>query len=405
MRLSFPATDHRARFPEASAEEFRDWRWQQRHVISDAQDLGRRFPLAPEERLGIARTKGLFKLGITPYYAALMDEQHLWCPVRRQAIPLPNEATVRPEELADPLGEDHNRPVPAIVHKYPDRVLFLALDRCSVYCRHCTRRRLTGQETTDLDRHTMEEGLGYVRAHPEVRDVLVSGGDPFLLSTERLQALLTGLRAIPHVELIRLGTRVPVCNPFRVDDALAKVLREAEAFVVTHFNHPKELTLEAKEACERLVDHGVPVENQTVLLRRINSSARIIRDLNHRLLRIRVRPYYLHQGDVAQGLDHLRTPLAKGIEILEQLRGHTSGLAVPHLAVDLPDGGGKVTLQPTYLVSQSESSARFRNYKGETYDYPEPIERDCSVPYDDLFYAADEPAPTPRRPLAIVRCS
>ena len=218
--------------------------------------------------------------------------------------------------------------------------------------------------------------------------MLVSGGDPFLLSTEKLGALLAELRAIPHVEMIRIGTRVPVCNPFRVDDALCRAVRASEAFVVTHFNHPKELTAEAREACERLVDHGVPVENQTVLLRRLNSSARIIQTLNHRLLRMRVRPYYLHQGDVAEGLDHLRTPIAKGVEILSQLRGYTSGLAVPHLAVDLPDGGGKVTLQPNYLVSTSETESVFRNYKGELYRYPEPLDPTCDVPYEELWFAS-----------------
>jgi lysine 2,3-aminomutase len=403
MQLHFPSVDRHRLYPEVSETDWCDWRWQQRHVISDLDSLARRFPVSAEERRGCLQTRHIFRLGITPYYAALMDPEHDWCPVRRQAIPLPQEATVHPGELSDPLGEDHNRPVPAIVHKYPDRVLFLALDRCSVYCRHCTRRRLTGHENTDLDKRAIEDGLGYIRAHPEVRDVLISGGDPFLLATEKLRALLVGLRAISHVELIRIGTRVPVCNPYRVDDALASVLRENEAFVVTHFNHPKELTAEARTACERLVDHGVPVENQSVLLRRLNSSARIIRDLNHRCLRIRVRPYYLHQGDVAQGLDHLRTPVAKGIEIIEALRGHTSGLAVPHLAVDLPDGGGKVTLQPSYLVSQSEDAATFRNYKGEMYRYPEPVERDCSVPYDEIFYGDESPVVPARRSLSIVR--
>ncbi len=396
MRLFFPATDHRQRFPEATDAEFGDWRWQQRHVLDDEEKLSRRFSLAPEERLGIAATRGIFRFGITPYYAALMDQEHFWCPVRRQAIPLPQEATARAEELVDPLGEDRHRPVPAIVHRYPDRVLLLALDRCAVYCRHCTRRRLTGHGAADFDREALDEAVAYVRAHPRVRDVLVSGGDPLLLSTERLARLVGDLRSIPHVELIRVGTRVPVCNPFRVDDELARALRRAEAFVVTHFNHPKELTAEAKEACERLVDSGVPVENQTVLLRRLNSSARIIADLNHRLLRLRVRPYYLHQGDLAQGLDHLRTPLSKGVEILKALRGHTSGLAVPHLAVDLPGGGGKVTLQPSYLVSQSDVGARFRNYLGETYDYPEPLDRDCSVPYESVFYG--EEGREPERP-------
>lgn len=408
MHLTFPATDWRRQWPEVAENDWRDWRWQQRHVIADADTLAARFPISAEERLGLEASRGIFKLGITPYYAALMDPAHEWCPVRRQAIPLPAEARVRDGELADPLGEDHHRPVPSIVHKYPDRVLFLALDRCSVYCRHCTRRRLTGQETTDLDRHTMAAGLDYVRAHPEVRDVLVSGGDPFLLPTEKLGTLVASLRAIPHVELIRIGTRVPVCNPFRVDEALAKALRASEVFVVTHFNHPKELTAEAKEACERLIDHGVPVENQTVLLRRLNSETRVIRELNHRLLRVRVRPYYLHQGDVAQGLDHLRTPVAKGIEILRELRGHTSGLAVPHLAVDLPDGGGKVTIQPDYVVSRGDDQTTFRNYLGETYVYPEPAERECSVPYGADVRPPDAPArmhPDARAKLTLLRTS
>jgi lysine 2,3-aminomutase len=388
MELTFPRTEWRHIYPEVSESDWRDGGWQQRHALTDLDSLAAKIPLTPEERLGCAATRRIFRLGITPYYAALIDREHPWCPVRRQAIPLPSEAVTHAGELNDPLGEDHNRPVPAIVHKYPDRVLFLALDRCSVYCRHCTRRRLTGQEHTDLDRQTMAEGLEYIRSHPEVRDVLISGGDPFLLSTPRLGTLLSSLRAVPHVEMIRVGTRVPVCNPFRVDDALARTLRESEAFVVTHFNHPKEVTAEAREACERLVDHGVPVENQTVLLRRVNSNARIIRDLNHRCLRMRVRPYYLHQGDVAQGLDHLRTPISLGIEIIEALRGHTSGLAVPHLAVDLPDGGGKVTIQPDYLVARNAGETVFRNYLGERYVYPEPQARDCSVPYDEVFYGA-----------------
>jgi lysine 2,3-aminomutase len=305
-----------------------------------------------------------------------------------QAVPTFAEATIQPGELRDPLGEDAHRPVPAIVHRYPDRVLFLALDRCSVYCRHCTRRRMTGSGETDLSRDELERGVEYVRQHPEVRDVLLSGGDPFLLATPKLDALLAALRAIPHVEILRIGTRVPVCTPMRVDaELVASLRRHAPLFVVTHFNHPKELTDDARAACERLVDGGIPVENQSVLLRRLNSSARTILDLNHRLLRARVRPYYLHQADVAEGIEHLRTPLDKGVEILEQMRGHTTGLAVPHLAVDLPGGGGKVTLQPSYLLSRDATSATFRNYRNETYVYPEPKERDCSCPYDEVYYS------------------
>jgi lysine 2,3-aminomutase len=278
------------------------------------------------------------------------------------------------------------------VHKYPDRVLFLALDSCSTYCRHCTRRRITKGGEAVLGREAWAEGIGYVRAHPEVRDVLVSGGDPLLVVDERLDALLAELRAIPHVEMIRIGTRVPVTLPMRVTEALAAMLRRhAPLFVVTHFNHPKELTPEAREACERLVDHGVPVENQSVLMRRVNSDARILKELNHALLRARVRPYYLHQMDVAEGLEHLRTPLSAGIGILEQLRGHTTGLAVPHLAVDLPGGGGKVTLQPEYVVERRGHETVFRNYRGEPYVYPEPEETDCSCPYDSVWVGRPRP--------------
>jgi lysine 2,3-aminomutase len=265
-------------------------------------------------------------------------------------------------------------------------VLFLAVDSCSVYCRHCTRRRLTKGGEAELSRSELQKGIEYVRSHPEVRDVLISGGDPLLLSDERLEQLLAPLREIPHLEMIRIGTRLPVCLPMRITEPLAKLLRKfAPLFVVTHFNHPKEITPEARAACERLVDHGVPVENQAVLMRRLNSSSRIIKELSHQSLKMRVRPYYLHQMDVAQGLEHLRTPIAAGIEILEQLRGHTTGLAVPHLAVDLPGGGGKVTLQPEYVVERGTNQTIFRNYKNQRYVYPEPEEKDCSCPYDEVW--------------------
>jgi lysine 2,3-aminomutase len=292
-------------------------------------------------------------------------------------------------ELRDPLGEDEHRPVRAIVHKYPDRVLLLALDHCSVYCRHCTRRRITSGDEGGISREELAEAVAYLREHTEVRDVLVSGGDPLLLSTARLVELLEEIRALPHVEIVRIGTRIPVCLPMRVDDELARALRRfAPLFVVTHFNHAKEITPEAREACERLVDAGVPVENQAVLMRRLNSSVKAIRDLMHGCLTMRVRPYYLHQMDVAEGCEHLRTPLAKGLEILQQLRGWTSGLAVPHFAVDLPGGGGKVTLQPDYVIERRDRETVFRNYRGETYAYPEPLETDCSVPYDEILEAA-----------------
>ena len=383
----------RALFPEATPQQWNDWRWQMRHSIRSPEQLARLVPLTEEERRGCEETREVFRLGISPYYLSLIDRQHPFCPVRMQAIPTSAEARVRPGELRDPLGEDPHRPVATIIHKYPDRVLFLALDSCSTYCRHCTRRRITKGGESVFGREAWAEGVEYVRSHPEVRDVLVSGGDPFLLADERLEALLGALRAIPHVEMLRIGTRVPVTLPMRVTEELAVMLRRhAPLFAVTHFNHPKELTAEARAACERLVDHGVPVENQSVLLRRVNSDARIIRELNHALLRSRVRPYYLHQMDVAEGLEHLRTPLAAGVAILEQLRGHTTGLAVPHLAVDLPGGGGKVTLQPDYVVERRGYETVFRNFRGAAYVYPEPEETDCSCPYEAVWRVTAESA-------------
>ncbi len=373
-------------FPGVPDEQWNDWRWQQRNAVRDGRRLAELISLTDEERAGLEQTKSIFRLGISPYYLSLIDPSHPFCPVRRQAIPVAAEARVRPGELRDPLGEDPRRPVEAIVHKYPDRVLFLALDTCSVYCRHCTRRRITNGGEAELSVSAMNEGLAYIAAHPEVRDVLISGGDPLLLSEERLEALLTPLRAISHVEIIRIGTRLPVCLPMRITDRLASLLRRfAPLFVITHFNHPKELTPEARAACERLIDRGVPVENQAVLLRRLNSEARIIKELNHECLKARVRPYYLHQMDVAEGLEHLRTPIETGVKIIEQLRGWTSGLAVPHLAVDLPGGGGKVTLQPDPVVERRAHETVFRNYRGQPYVYPEPEETDCSCPYERIW--------------------
>ena len=380
-------------FPGVTEAEWGDWRWQHRHALRTAHDLGRIVALTEAERRGLAEAAGQFRVGVTPYYASLIDRDHPFCPVRMQAVPVAAEALAAAGDLRDPLGEERHRPVRAIVHKYRDRALLLVTDTCSVYCRHCTRRRITGGDEDAFDRAAVEEGVAYVRAHPEVRDVIVSGGDPLVLSDERLAALFGALRAIPHVQLLRLATRAPVTCPMRVTDALARLLREVKPlFVVTHFNHPKECTAEAQEACERLVDHGVPVENQSVLLRRVNSSARTLQELFERLLTWRVRPYYLHQGDVAQGTAHLRTPLATGVEILRQLRGRTSGLAIPHLAVDLPGGGGKVTLAPDWRLGRSAApdgpaGTWFESYRGERYLYPDAPEADASCPYDEVWHA------------------
>jgi len=382
--------DWRARFPGTSEAEWRDWRWQHRNALRTASDLSRVVDLTPDEREGLAAAEGGSRVAITPYYASLMDPAHPACPIRMQAIPAPAEAIQVPGDLRDPIGEDTHRPARAIVHKYGDRVLFLAVDRCSVYCRHCTRRRITFGADPGFDRDAVEEGLAYVRAHPEVRDVIVSGGDPLVLADERLEQLLGGLRAIPHVQILRVATRAPVTCPMRVTPALAAMLRRhAPLFVVTHFNHPVECTPDARAACEALVDHGVPVENQTVLLRGVNSSARLLVDLNERLLTFRVRPYYLHQGDLAAGTAHLRTPLEAGIAILAAMRGRTSGLAIPHLAVDLPGGGGKVTLQPDYLLGPGEDGVPghwLRSSRGERCFYPAPPSADCTCPYEAVYY-------------------
>ncbi len=366
-----------------------DWRWQLSHMLTTADELGRYVELCDDERAGLERSRELFRVGITPYYASLMDREHASCPIRLQAIPRAAEADIRAEELRDPLGEDSHNPAPSVVHKYPDRVLFLVVDRCGIYCRHCNRRRLVGGDeppTTD----ELEQGLDYIAKATRVRDVLLSGGDPFLLSTRRLDYLLGRLRAIPHVETIRIGTRLPVVCPMRVDDELCAMLKKYHPiFVNTHFNHVKELTPQARAACERLVDAGVPVGNQTVLLRGVNSSVRALRALMRGLLRSRVRPYYLFQGDTVIGTDHLRTPIEAAQELYKGLRGWMNGMAVPMLVLDAPGGGGKVPIVPDYIESLDDTRAIVRTYRGERIEYPQPRERDCTVPYDAIYFAGE----------------
>jgi lysine 2,3-aminomutase len=371
----------------ASEAEWRDWRWQLRHALADAEALSRALPLTAGERRGLALCEGRARVAVTPYYAALADPDHPSCPVRLQAIPVAAEHERAPGDLRDPLGEDVRRPVRALVHRYPDRALLLATDRCAVYCRHCTRRRVTLSGERALSRSDLDDAVAYLRGQPGVRDVIVSGGDPLVLDDARLDEILSAVRSVPHVRIVRVATRAPVVLPMRVDSALARLLRRhAPLFVVTHFNHPKECTGDARAACEALVDAGVPVENQTVLLRGVNSSARILKDLFERLLEWRVRPYYLHQGDLAEGTAHLRTPLEAGVAILEALRGATSGLAIPHLAVDLPGGGGKVTLQPEYRVGREGRVHLLRNFRGERYRYEDPPSADLGCPYERVFY-------------------
>jgi lysine 2,3-aminomutase len=372
----------------AAEQEWRDWRWQLRHALGTAEALGAVVPLTDAERRGLALAaeRGV-RVAVTPYYAALVDPAHPACPVRIQAIPTAAEFETVPGDLRDPLGEDTRRPARALVHRYPDRALLLATDRCAVYCRHCTRRRVTFTGDGALSRDDLDRAVEYLRARPAIRDVIVSGGDPLVLDDDRLDGLLAAIRSVPHVKVLRVATRAPVVLPMRVDGRLAALLRRhAPLFVVTHFNHPKECTDDARAACEALVDAGVPVENQTVLLRGVNSSPRILRELFETLLEWRVRPYYLHQGDLAEGTGHLRTPLEAGIAIVEALRGTTSGLAIPHLAVDLPGGGGKVTVQPDYVVGREGTTHVLRNGAGVRFRYPDPPSTDLGCPYEAVWY-------------------
>ena len=366
-----------------------DWKWQLRNAITRPEQILDLVQVTEEERAGLAQAGRLFRIGATPYYFSLVDKANPHCPVRRQIIPWGQEAEVAPGELLDPLGEDDHNPTPAIVHKYPDRVLLLAVDRCAIYCRHCNRRRLVGGDEP-VTTAELEEALAYIARTKRVRDVLISGGDPLCLSTPRLDALLGRLRAIPHVEIIRLGTRVPVVLPMRIDDELVGVLRKHHPlYINTHFNHAKEITPEARRACEALVDAGIPVGNQTVLLRGVNSSVRSLRRLFRDLLKMRVKPYYLFQGDTVVGTDHLRTPVEESIALMDGLRGWMSGMAVPHLVLDAPGGGGKVPIGPQYLLEVDERRALVRNYRGRQISYPQPRERDCRVPYDEVFFAGE----------------
>jgi len=386
-----PLATRSVRRADVSEAQWLDWRWQLGHMLTSADELETAVTLSPAERAGLAASAQLFRVGITPYYASLMDPVHASCPIRMQAIPRAAEADIRPEELRDPLGEDTHNPAPSVVHKYPDRVLFLVVDRCGIYCRHCNRRRLVGGDEPPTTAE-LEAGLEYIAKTPRIRDVLLSGGDPLLLSTRRLGHLLGRLRAIPHVETIRIGTRLPVVCPMRIDDELCAMLRRHHPlFINTHFNHVKELTPEARAGCERLVDAGIPVGNQTVLLRGINSSVRALRALMRGLLRSRVRPYYLFQGDTVLGTDHLRTPVEAAQELYKGLRGWMNGMAVPMLVLDAPGGGGKVPIVPSYIEELTDDHVTVSTYRGARIVYPQPRERDCAVPYDDIYFAG-EPA-------------
>ncbi len=360
-------------FAGASAAEWSDWRWQTRNRIRTLADLERVFRLSDDERAAVVRRTSGLPVGITPYYASLMGREDPTEPLRRTHIPVGAEFTTLPGEDDDPLGEEPDMVAPGLVHRYPDRVLFLITKFCATYCRYCMRSRLVGSK----GEHTFsvaqwEAALSYIEAHPEVRDVLISGGDPLTIADDKLDWLLGRLRRIGHVELIRIGTKVPLALPMRVTRALARVLKRHRPWLSLHATHPNELTPEATLALDRLADAGVPLGSQTVLLKGVNDDLAVMRALMHGLIKRRVKPYYLFQCDPIRGSGHFRTPVATGLALIEGLRGHTSGYAVPHFALDAPGGGGKVALVPDSIVGREGDDLVVRNFAGALYRYPDP---------------------------------
>jgi lysine 2,3-aminomutase len=356
-----------------SEREWNDWRWQLRHRVTTLEQLKEILELTPEEAEGIQHSKGRLAMAVTPYFVSLMDPVNPNCPIRRQAIPRMEEFHVSKSDMVDPCGEDKDSPVPGLVHRYPDRVLLLVTDQCAAYCRYCTRRRLVGSHEKSITQGNLEEVLKYLRSHRKVRDVLLSGGDPLLLEIERLEEILSRLRTIPHLELLRIGTRAPVTLPQRVTPGLVRMLKKYHPIMMSiHFTHPKEITDAVKKACGELADAGIPLGSQTVLLKGINDKPYIMKKLVHELLKIRVRPYYIYQCDLAVGTEHFRTSVATGIQIIEKLRGYTTGYAVPTYVIDAPGGGGKIPIEPDYLVSRGKGKIVLRNYEGKVFEYPEP---------------------------------
>ncbi len=353
--------------------QWNDWHWQIANRITTVDELSQVIHLTDEEQQVIEKSLNTLRMAITPYYASLMDPDDLTCPIRMRAVPTLLETRISPEDMLDPLHEDVDSPAPGLTHRYPDRVLFLVTDQCSMYCRHCTRRRMAGETDRPRSQAQIDEMIAYVRGNPGVRDVLLSGGDPFTLSNDRLEYILAKLYEIPHVEIVRHGTNIPVVLPQRVTDALLAMLKKYQpVWINTHFNHPKEMTPEARRALARLADAGFVLGNQSVLLKGINDCAYIMKELVQQLVQNRVRPYYLYQCDLSQGIAHFRTAVGKGIEIIEHLRGHTSGFAVPQFIVDVPGGGGKTPVNPCYVVSRNERVVIFRNYEGVIAKYVEP---------------------------------
>nr|WP_183251276.1 lysine 2,3-aminomutase [Anoxybacillus tepidamans] len=358
---------------DVTAEQWNDWFWQLTNTIRTLDDLKKVIHLTPEEEEGVKLSAKTIPLNITPYYASLMNPDDPRCPIRMQSVPVAKEQYKTKYDLEDPLHEDEDSPVPGLTHRYPDRVLFLITNQCSMYCRYCTRRRFSGQVGMGVPKKQLDAAIEYIAQTPQVRDVLLSGGDALLVNDQILEYILKKLRAIPHVEIIRIGTRAPVVFPQRITENLCNILKKYHPiWLNTHFNTSIEITEESKRACEMLVNAGVPVGNQAVILAGINDSVPIMKKLMHDLVKMRVRPYYIYQCDLSEGISHFRAPVSKGLEIIEGLRGHTSGYAIPTFVVDAPRGGGKIALQPNYLISQTPEKVILRNFEGVITFYPEP---------------------------------
>jgi lysine 2,3-aminomutase len=363
----------RAFYRDVPDKDWNDWRWQSRHRVRKLDQIERMLVLSDDEREALIKGESMLPVGITPYYMSLLDRENPLQPLRRTVIPVTGEFLRTPGEADDPLGEDGHSPTPGLVHRYPDRVLLLALDFCSTYCRYCTRSRVVGHGEIMPSEQRLEKAFEYIRQTPAIRDVLISGGDPLALSEDKLDWILGRLRAIPHLEFVRIGTKMPAVLPQRITPALIKVLRKYHPlWMSVHFLHPDECTPEANVACSRLADAGIPLGSQTVLLKGVNDDVQVMKDLCHRLLTMRVRPYYIYQCDPISGSAHFRTSVSKGLEIIEGLRGHTTGYAVPTYVIDAPGGGGKIPLQPNYIVGRDGDDLLLRNYEGQVYRYPDP---------------------------------
>jgi lysine 2,3-aminomutase len=367
-------------YQDVPDEKWNDWRWQLSHRLNTADDFDKVLTLTDSERKALSQ-QNLFRVEITPYFVSLIDPDDPNDPIRKQVIPTAGEIVPFTGMMEDSLAEDRHSPVPGLVHRYPDRVLMLVTTQCASYCRYCTRSRIVGDPTATFSRSEFEMQIEYLKRTPQVRDVLLSGGDPLTMAPKILEELLSRLREIPHIEIIRIGSRVPVFMPMRVTDELCDMLQKYHPLWMNiHVNHPNEISAELEQACDKLTRAGIPLGNQSVLLAGVNDCVHIQRKLVHDLVRIRVRPYYLYQCDLVEGAGHFRTPVAKGIEIIEGLRGHTSGYAVPTFVVDAPGGGGKIPVMPNYLISQSDHKVALRNYEGYITAYEEPMQYQAHDP-------------------------